>query len=263
MLPRGRMSLVSRIQGRLRARPMTVGGVPSFLQGVFPVWHASQTSPNVAGAISGLADISTTLYPLGQGTGGFQPVRSGGAGAEIVTFDGIDDYMFLSSLPATYADNCHAWTLWVVAKLDPATPGTTETIIALGSTATNNNYAAMRHNTGDKLELLRGDGAGGSLVYTSTANMDATQALYIIEGTGGALQDTVASYKDGVITAGAPTNGAISNYTTNRLGLGAFVRAAVNTYFNGSIRAAGALDRVLTANERTLMAAWAAANCPV
>ncbi len=232
--------------------------MPLWLWGVYPLWHHSSTTPNVDGPLSALADMSLGLYPLSQGTGTNQPTRGSGK----ITFTTDDSLRSTAAALCAFPDNCHAWSFGAIAELNNATPAANECVGSWGSTASNNNFVAARHMTTDKLNTVRSGNPGPVTVsHNSTANMDATRAAYVWQGSGGALQDTLSSYKDGVITASA-VNAAALNVTTDLFGLGCLQRTANTNFLNGAIVAAWAMDRVPSAGELAQWNAYMTAGAP-
>lgn len=235
------------------------GGVASYLPtlyGTAPIWHHASTTPNADGAISAMADISLGLYPLSQGTAGNQPTRGGGK----VNF-ATDD--FIASVDATltgWASAQAAVSIWVIGECNGSTPAANETIAGFGSSASNNRYIRLVHDTSDRLLAARGKGDGTEPCNgVSAAGITATRSAYVVTFTGGA-SDTVTTYRDG--TQIATGTGAVDSYVTNQFSLGALWRSTAAAFFNGAIVAAGVKNGVLTAGEIAQITAYKDAGAP-
>jgi hypothetical protein len=228
------------------------------LYGSFPIWHHGSTTPDSDGAISAIADASLGLYPVSQASGPAQPTRGSGK----ITFTANDYMRTVAAALAAYPDSRHAWTFWAIAELNAGTPGTNEALFSWGDSAIANNYIYGYHTVVDKLSTTHTTSAGGA-TNASAATQDATRAAYIFQGTGGASTETVSSYKNNSLTSMGANTAAIASHISNGFVIGALYRASPSRYFNGSIVACGALDRVMTSDERAQLQAWFNAGAPL
>lgn len=119
-------------------------------------------------------DLSTTFGPFVQATGSKQPIGSAtsfiavdGSAWEGITFDGVDDCMTLSSLPACLPTGADPGTLWFVVSQDAtADDETTRTLFAYGGT-TAGTYRAVERRVVDGVNRLAITDGTTSLVDTA------------------------------------------------------------------------------------------------
>lgn len=233
-----------------------------YLSGIYtvnPFWlFRAGYVTETAGAISAAADASLGLYPVSQGTAANQPTLAG----DKATF-ASNDYLFSTAAGLVSIPDARApWSIWFIAELNGSTPAANECIAAWGNTAAAQPYALAWHSTTDKLSALRQTPAQPAITYASTANADATRALYVVQGTGGATTDTISVYKNTVLAGGAAASGTIGAETHDRFAIGALVRSTVGSFYNGSIVALGVRAGLYTAGEQTQLNNWRLAGAP-
>lgn len=234
------------------------GGIPVFLRGNFPVWIGRAPYLTLSGSnVTTMLDASMGLYPLAQEVSSRRPVVNG----DKVTF-ATNDYLYSTDATlCAMADNRSAWTLWAVAELN-APPSANEGLLAWGNSADLNSWIwGANDSSFNKLQTVHNTVGNPGLVHNSDAAMDGTRAAYLFQGTGGATTDTISSYKDNVLTATA-VNGTAGATTHDRFAMGCLLRLSAGGFFNGSIVAAGAMNRVMTSNERAVLNQWRLDGCP-
>lgn len=188
-------------------------------------WDAEVTSSlTLSGSsVTTWTDTKAGIAPT-QSTGGSKPIWGGASfnSRPGVTFDGIDDYLEIASVP--FPDNCEIWALLDQTAL--ATDGvTTRTIMQLGHITNATSYSIRRATAAGPSNCAR---AVGSANADSTADFSGKHVIR------GIFTPTLVSVsQDGE----APTSVAVSNVlgtTRTRLGAttgttpGSFLQAIVN-----------------------------------
>lgn len=228
--------------------------MPLWLWGVYPLWHASSTTPNADGAVSALADMSLATYPLSQGTGANQPTRGSGK----IAFAGSH---WLETSNATLAGwaTGGSHTLMIVAEFSGSTPASGETAAGWGSTAAAARYSYIGHTSGDKALATQRHG-GTAVSATDAANADATRRAYVGEyelGASGVCRLYVANSL--VATSSTADPGSTAG---DRFSFGGVYMTTIGRHMNGAIVVAMAMPRLATAGERTQWSAYLTAGCP-
>lgn len=208
------------------------------------------------GTVSAWADLANGITPV-QATGASQPAYSATAfgGRPELTFDGTDDRLSLTGVPAlipTGADECEIWALVRQAALVADTTarvafGYGGRVEDLSATAMSRQIARAVVSAANRGRAFIGTGAGS--VTPTDAAVDFS-GVHLIRARVGATATAIS------IDGGAETSlAAVPATNAVRLRIGASQNTTASTFWNGGINFIG-VTRPLSASQAASLQAY-------
>lgn len=250
-----RLALTGNSRTRSRLAVLSAGGTtPDTILGAKLVtWYDPD---NAAGVTVGVADVITALIDLAGNndlTNGGQPtwVSNNFNGRDIMRFDGVDDYLFMSS--AFWFDLTTA-EVWIVIKSDESGLGH---VLNEGSTGLANYVYRIYDDdpNNDYVFNLENNAGTGRIVNAQDRSTNAWD-LVIATDNGAAVGSKLEIVGVDVGTTGAYTRDTPSP-ALNRFSIGAKITSSpASSFFDGDIAEILILSSAASSGERTLLAAY-------
>lgn len=138
-----------------------------------------------------------------------------------------------AALLATYPSQDFGYTVFLLEKVASATPGSTQTFLSFGRSATTNSLITLRTSSVGRIESQRQDDTGSSTIIGSSnaASLDTAANIYVLRSDGKSAELIKNGVRVGVseaqdkgnqtlnqLTFGANRGNTVANYLTGRIG---------------------------------------------
>lgn len=208
----------------------------------------------VSGAISAISDSVAAGVSFAQATSSSRPalITSSQTGRQVASFDGIDDNLAVTPVPAAYPLT-GAMELWLIGTQDtPDADGTARRIWTLGN-GSNNQIDIARRQSASKSQLIAETGTGAATTIVGLSVGTPFDGRFVCRAKWDGTNVTV--YGQGI--AGS-SMAAVQLGTNTRARLGANTNSTVGSFHLGEISAALIITGNLSDQDVNQMYVWSA-----